>query len=316
MWCGNLCKKDESVLRIMSMPIVSVAMITYGQENYIKEAIHGVLMQQADFEIELIVADDRSPDNTEEVVKSIVASHTNGHWIKYTRHAENKGMMDNFIWALDQCRGKYIAICEGDDYWTDPVKLQKQVKVLEQHPECSFCFHQGIRINEVDSKYDVYPLDNQERFDATSFFQMTTIPMASVVLRSHLSRIFVRHHSHPDFQLLCSLVTQGDAYFIREPMSVYRVHPGGISYNHSAFHYVKRRVNELYEEASSKHFSIDVRKQIARLYIESVFILFQNYKKELSAKDRLLYIYRAVCLRKPTRNYFPDYLKLFGFLLN
>lgn len=300
----------------MSVPVVSVAMITYGQENFIKEAIHGVLMQQADFEIELIVADDRSPDKTEDVVKRIIASHPNGHRVKYTRHAANKGMMDNFIWALDQCNGKYIAICEGDDYWIDPLKLQKQVNLLEQSSEHSFCFHQGIRINEVESTYDVYPTSSQTSFDAPAFFNMTTIPMASVLFKNNFSRQFVRSHSHPDFQLLCSLMTQGKACFIREVMSVYRVHPGGISYNHGAFHYVKRRVDELYDEAGSKHFSSDVRKEIARLYLENVFILLRNYKKELSLNQRWLYMYRAIQLPKPAKNYFSAYLKLSGLLLN
>lgn len=300
----------------MSLPMVSVAMITYNQEQYIKESILGVLNQRADFEIELIIADDRSPDTTEEVVKEIIANHSNGHWIKYTRHAENKGMMDNFIWALDSCNGKYIAICEGDDYWIDPQKLQKQVKVLEQHAAYSFCFHQGIRLNETESKYDVYPLNEQESFDPSAFFSMTTIPMASVVLRNNLPRTFVRDHSHPDFQLLCCLMTHGDAYFIREVMSVYRVHPGGISFNHGSFPYVKRRVDELYEEAGSKVFKSDVKKQIARLYLQNVFSLFRNYRRELSLKDRFFYISRVIQLAKPKRNYMPDYLELCSFLFH
>ena len=109
-------------------------MITYGHENYIRDAIKGVLMQKVNFEIELIIADDNSPDNTESVVYSF-SNHPNYHWIKYAKHKENKGMMPNFIWAMEQTKGKYIALCEGDDYWIDQLKLQKQVDVLETNED-------------------------------------------------------------------------------------------------------------------------------------------------------------------------------------
>ena len=118
-----------------SIPLVSVVMITYGHEKYIEEAIQGVLMQECDFEIELIVANDLSPDYTDRVVKRIIAEHPKGSCIKYTCHEHNLGMISNFNWSLNQTTGTYIAICEGDDYWTDPLKLQKQVDFLEKNPD-------------------------------------------------------------------------------------------------------------------------------------------------------------------------------------
>ncbi|HLP36098.1 glycosyltransferase family 2 protein [Lacibacter sp.] len=296
----------------MSVPMVSVAMITYNQEKYIKESILGVLNQRADFEIELIIADDRSPDATEEVVKEIIANHPNGHWIKYSRHAENKGMMDNFIWALDTCSGKYTAVCEGDDYWIDPLKLQKQVKALEQHAAYSFCFHQGIRLNEVESKYDVYPLTDLTSFDPVSFFRMITIPMASVVFRKNISLKFMRDHSHPDFQLLCTLMSVGNAVFIPEVMSVYRVHPGGVSYNHSSLFYVNKRLNELEFELQNNAFSIAVRNQIARNYMQHVLYKFDTYKKEISRKEILRYLVQFIKVKGPDtdfRHFFSRLLK-------
>ena len=111
--------------------LVSVIMITYGHEMYIKEAIDGVLMQECDFKLELIIANDNSPDNTDNVVKEIIRSHPRGNSIKYTCHEANIGAQVNFNWAASQATGKYIALCEGDDYWTDPLKLQKQLDVLE-----------------------------------------------------------------------------------------------------------------------------------------------------------------------------------------
>lgn len=123
--------------------VVTVVIITYGHEKYIREALEGVLMQQYAGPIEFIIANDNSPDKTDEVVKTYFQEHPapENFEIKYTRHPENKGMMPNFIWALEQATGKYIALCDGDDYWTDPLKLQKQVDFLENNEDYVACQH-------------------------------------------------------------------------------------------------------------------------------------------------------------------------------
>src|SRR5690554_6164539 len=123
----------------MDIPLVSICTITYGHENYISDTIEGVLMQEVNFPVEFIIADDCSPDNTSTIVQEYIDNHPKGHWIKYTRHKKNKGMNPNFVWAMEQCKGKYIALCEGDDYWTDALKLQKQVDFLEKNHEFAAC---------------------------------------------------------------------------------------------------------------------------------------------------------------------------------
>ena len=129
-----------------TIPVVSVCMITYGHEKFIKEAIEGVLIQECDFEVELIVANDCSPDNTNKVVQNILKTHSKASWIKYINHKQNLGMMANFIFALNQCKGKYIAICDGDDYWIDPFKLQKQINFLENNNQYVICFTKANRL--------------------------------------------------------------------------------------------------------------------------------------------------------------------------
>ncbi len=121
--------------------MVSVSMITYKHASFIKEAIEGVLMQIVDFPVELIIADDCSPDSTQNIVKDIIDSHPNGSWIKYFRHSTNLGMHKNAIFATSKCEGKYIAICEGDDYWIDKNKLQIQFDFLENNKEFNLCYH-------------------------------------------------------------------------------------------------------------------------------------------------------------------------------
>ena len=134
--------------------LVSVIMITYGHEKYIEKAIKGVLLQLCDFNIELIIADDHSPDNTKDIVNNILSNYNGNKIIKYTRHNDNKGSDANFLWAASQCSGEYIAICEGDDYWTDQNKLKKQVEFLEKnidyglvHTNCHFLKNDKLSFN-------------------------------------------------------------------------------------------------------------------------------------------------------------------------
>jgi glycosyltransferase involved in cell wall biosynthesis len=124
-----------------SQIVVSVVILTYGHENYIEQAINGVLMQECNFEVELIITNDCSPDKTDALIIDIIKTHPKTSWIKYIRHEKNIGAMSNFVFTLKEAKGKYIAICDGDDYWTDPLKLQKQVDFLEANKEFVLVSH-------------------------------------------------------------------------------------------------------------------------------------------------------------------------------
>lgn len=227
---------------------VSVCMITYGHEKYIKQAVEGVLMQECNFEVELLIADDCSPDNTREIIKEIQQSHINGSFIKYTKHITNKGMMGNFIWALEQCQGKYIALCEGDDYWIDSLKLQKQIDFLEINSNLDFCFHLAYKVKDKDIDFNnFYPKNlNDKELDEKEFFEISSIPTASVVCKNNFSypRLL---HSHGDFILYCKLLSSGAKVgVLNEVMSVYRVHEQGVSFNSTiSNNYIKNRISEL-----------------------------------------------------------------------
>jgi glycosyltransferase involved in cell wall biosynthesis len=134
-------------------------MITYNHENYIKQAIEGVLMQETDFEFELVISNDNSPDNTEKVIQDIIATHPKAHCIRYIKREPNLGMLNNSRQTLKECKGEFIAVCEGDDYWTDPCKLQKQVDFLEANKDFVLCFH---GFNTVDENDEVLKLEEIE----------------------------------------------------------------------------------------------------------------------------------------------------------
>ncbi|OQC44889.1 MAG: putative glycosyltransferase EpsE [Bacteroidetes bacterium ADurb.Bin028] len=216
---------------------VSVIMITYKHEQFIAKAIEGVLMQKCDFEVELIIADDCSPDKTEEKVFQIIKNHPKNSWIKYTKHKTNKGMISNFNWALNQCKGKYIAMCEGDDYWTDPLKLQKQVDFLEANEEYSACGHTAKILYENTGREELYPDITENK---TCTYQHTIekwiMTTASIVFRNNIEvfdkmeKIYsYRNIISGDQILLATLGHIGDILIMHEAMSVYRKHDGGIS---------------------------------------------------------------------------------------
>ncbi|PKP08538.1 MAG: hypothetical protein CVU09_15215 [Bacteroidetes bacterium HGW-Bacteroidetes-4] len=122
-------------------PLVSVATIAYNVENYIAEAIESVLNQQAYFKVELVIGEDCSTDSTREVVKAYQQKYP--HIIRILEHKNNLGLTPNSVATQNACKGKYIALLDGDDFWTDPKKLQKQIGFLEQYPEYAGCAHQS-----------------------------------------------------------------------------------------------------------------------------------------------------------------------------
>ncbi len=117
----------------------SVLVLAYNQEKYIRQCLDGVLMQRADFEYELVVGEDYSTDSTRKICEEYAMKNPAVRVLS-TSNGENLGYTENWKRTLAECRGEYIAICEGDDYWTDALKLQKQVEYLDAHPRCGLCY--------------------------------------------------------------------------------------------------------------------------------------------------------------------------------
>ncbi len=213
----------------ISLPLVSVVMITYKQADYIAQAINGVLIQEGNFDIELVIADDCSPDNTKEVVDTFF-NHKKYSCIKYERHSSNKGIVQNLFWSLQQCKSKYIAICEGDDYWTDPYKLQKQVDFLEANPDYVMTFH-DVKVLTKDGKlHDNFltklPVSWETAEDLArygQYIQTNTVLFRNVT--QNIPEIF-RKYPFGDFVIELYIAQFGKIKYFDEPMSVYRYQVG------------------------------------------------------------------------------------------
>lgn len=134
---------------------VSILCLAYNHEKYIKDAIEGFLMQKTNFPMEIIINEDCSTDGTAGIIRDYELKYP--EIIKPIYHKKNvysQGININAEYMLPLARGKYVALCDGDDYWTDPYKLQKQYDALENHPECLMCLHQVHDLNAIDLNAD------------------------------------------------------------------------------------------------------------------------------------------------------------------
>jgi glycosyltransferase involved in cell wall biosynthesis len=214
---------------VMSELNVSILMITYNHENYIREAIEGVLMQKTDFKIELVIGEDFSTDRTREIVMEYLKKYPEK--IKVISSETNVGAMANELRTLKACQGKYIAFCDGDDYWTDPNKLQKQVDFLETHPDYVICFHnvQILKNQQIIDDYITRKLPSST--DIYELAKGNFIHTPSVVFKASFIKELPNEFSISpvgDYFLYMLLAQNGRIWKFDNVMAIYRIHDGGI----------------------------------------------------------------------------------------
>lgn len=212
--------------RNIETPVVSVSMITYNHELFINQAIEGILMQKCNFRYELIIGDDCSTDKTTKICLEYVSKYPE---IIFLPLETNLGMMANFIRTLQACTGKYIALNDGDDYWTDPLKLQKQVDFLEENNDYSICFHNSFELNEAnpEKSFNYCSFGKDVGFSFTDLLSRNFIPTNSVVFRNNLhNNFFPAEFSKSmfgDWYLHLLNAQYGKAWYINRVMGVHRI---------------------------------------------------------------------------------------------
>ena len=213
-------------------PLVTICCITYNHENFIREAIDSFLMQKTNFPIEIIIHDDASTDNTANIIKEYQAKHPN--LIKPIFQTQNQYSLRGFGFFSDmfeKAEGKYIAICEGDDYWTDPLKLQKQVDFLESDPNIVIVGHRVKYLNNKNQNSQEYiSAEEKEVGNVIDILKRNYLPTASVILRrsampdlSWLIEI-IQDLKQGDWPLFVFTAQNGKILFLNEVLAVYRVH--------------------------------------------------------------------------------------------
>jgi glycosyltransferase involved in cell wall biosynthesis len=213
-------------------PLVSVIMITYNHQNFIAQAIEGVLKQRAEFPFELIIGEDCSTDKTREIV--LKYQQENPGLIRVLVPETNLGMHENFIRSLAAAKGQYVALCEGDDYWCNPDKLRIQVNLLQQDEESVGVFHDCHILNDETSVMAPRIGSRQlgDRHDLESIIRENNIATASMLFKKFdMTPRFLekfRSTNKGDYMLALLVGEQGIWRYLPQIMSVYRVHAGGV----------------------------------------------------------------------------------------
>lgn len=230
---------ENKFLMIMDNDIlVSISCITYNHEPYIRQCLDGFVMQKTNFKFEVLIHDDASTDGTANIIREYLDKYPN--LIKPIFQAENqysKGIAISQTYNCPRAKGKYIALCEGDDYWTDPYKLQKQVDFLEANPEYSMCFANAIEHWEDGSKDDKCFSNIEDRdYTGVEIYENWIVPTASVLYRKEIvfSERYKEIRSNKNFifgdiVLFLTCAEFGKLRGMSDVVSVYRRHEGGIT---------------------------------------------------------------------------------------
>lgn len=213
---------------------VTVVMLTYNQTKYIDEAIKSVMHQKADFDFELLISDDCSTDDT--------LAHCR-HWqqqygddrIVILSAEHNSGIQANYLRAFDACRGEYIAICEGDDYWIDRSKLQRQVDFLDSHPDYAICVHRVVNYYENDGSKSLSNGGQKAENDILDLARSNFISNVSAMWRRGLFGDSLRQILDPkkdsvtvDYAIHMLNAQYGKIHYINRAMAVYRKHNSAV----------------------------------------------------------------------------------------
>jgi glycosyltransferase involved in cell wall biosynthesis len=286
----------------MSKLLVSVHMVTYNHEKYIAQAIESVLSQKTTFDIELVIGEDRSTDKTLEICTAYAEKLPT--IVRIVSREQNYGSSKNFFDLFSHCRGKYIATCEGDDYWIDPYKLQKQVDLLESYPQSSMSVALIKTVNSANEEVTETPFINETlpliyQKGLIKYFHTSTY----VVRKKYIDEAIAKYPPLliNDTALCFLLIQMGPFVLLNEIVSVYRITDEGIwtgvndlnkSYRHYALHRFFRKYHVLHRyffhlKWEKKFLDIitlqdkDYRQKFRfrKYYVDTIFFAMKVYNK-------------------------------------
>jgi glycosyltransferase involved in cell wall biosynthesis len=217
-------------------PLVSVRIITYNQAPFVAQCLDSVLMQQTNFPFEILIGEDESTDGTREICQAYAEKYPEKIRL-FLRSRKDVIYINgeptnryNFIETLKAARGKYIAICDGDDYWTHPEKLQRQVDFMEAHPDYTICHHGGQKWIEAENQFEPLP-DQPETANLKDLLEENMITNCTCLYRNGIIKELPDwFYKAPvaDYCLHVLNAQHGKIGYLPEDMCVYRVHGGGV----------------------------------------------------------------------------------------
>jgi predicted O-linked N-acetylglucosamine transferase (SPINDLY family)/predicted SAM-dependent methyltransferase/glycosyltransferase involved in cell wall biosynthesis len=249
---------------------VSVLMIAYNHENFIGQAIDSILMQDVDFEYEIVIGEDCSTDSTRQIIIDCQKKYPDK--IRLLLPESNLGMLPNFVNTYRACKGQYIALLEGDDYWTSPDKLRKQVEFLDREKDYAICFTNALLFWEDNHREpEIFLNEPAEKFTTEYLLFRNFISTPTVMYRNGLIQEFPQWYTNlgmGDWSLYILLTEYGKIGYIDEVMSAYRNHKGGVW--------------------SSKHKDYQLTETIRMLSVfENFFASKNNHKYQIILNDSI-----------------------------
>ncbi|MGV8093840.1 MAG: GNAT family N-acetyltransferase [Mangrovibacterium sp.] len=267
--------------------MVSICCITYNHEKYIRKAIEGFLMQKVAFTVEILIHDDASTDDTANIIKEYEKKFPDiVKPIYQTENQHQQGRPISLVYQFPRARGKYIALCEGDDYWIDPYKLQKQVDFLEKNPKYGMCFHNYLFYYQEENKYthdnvfinSDFDFDFQYYWNEVIHHRFFTRTLTCVFLKEMLNNIdFNLYHYIKDFSLYYLFLKQKPAHVLGDQMGIYRVHRKSVWNGRSYFLNLSHNFNERSELHKNN------RDEYSRILLKDTLI--EMFKYSLVEKD-------------------------------
>lgn len=282
----------------MTDVIVTIKCLVYNHEPYLRDCLEGFVMQQTNFPFVAIVHDDASTDGSAAIIREYEEKYPN--IIKpiyetenqYSKHDGSVGRIVDA--AIDDTGAKYVAMCEGDDYWTDPLKLQKQVDFLESHPEYSMCFHGAEIKNETDTKIitTCQNIEDKEYF-TNDIFPGWVVPTASVVYRRSMVDGFpplkqTNWMKYGDIVLFLKCTHTGRVWGMKDKMSVYRMTNNGVVISQSLDPKSEEKICNHYRFLMMNYPQLD-KKWPSEYIAQYYYTKFRNIKKN-GYKLRCLFV--------------------------
>jgi glycosyltransferase involved in cell wall biosynthesis len=270
---------------------LSVMMVTYNHERFIGQAIESVLAQRVNFDYEIVIGEDLSTDNTRPIVLDFERRYP-GRILPLLRES-NIGAMRNVAQTIAACRGQYLAFLEGDDYWTAPDKLQKQVDFLDAHPDRAISCHRVQFLDETGSaESDVFPPHPAGEYTIEDLLKSNFVMTCSIVMRRELiGRIpeWLFQMELADWPLCAMVARHGTIELMDENMATYRVHPTSTwSSRPLAF---RLRESSRMLKALDKHlefrFTKTIRQTVNRCDLDAALIERQNGNRAGTARQVL-----------------------------
>lgn len=216
------------------VPRVSICCTAYNHVDYIRQCLDGFVMQKTSFPIEVLIHDDASTDGTQDIIREYADKYPDIIIPIYqTVNQYSKGVKVSLIYNYSRAKGKYIALCEGDDYWTDPYKLQKQVDFLESHPDYVMCSHRFDQYYEEERRLEK---EQDESFQGADYDLKNLIGgkwlTQTLTVMYRRSALDLQHYESygmsMDIILFYALLKEGKGYCFPDVMGVYRYHNGGV----------------------------------------------------------------------------------------